>query len=966
MPTQDTAVDLRRLVQVWCTPADGSAPRVGTGWFVTAHLVLTADHVLPPGGAAAIAVRTEADKRLRSVAAEHLQPVWRNALLDAALLRVDDGLDGAIQTDLDASPPDPNAAWHTLAYPRAGAVPDGAQHDWLTVSLSGQVSAQGGRGVNLQALELTVSSPPKQAEDWSGASGAPVFVGQRLIGVLRSAPTAFAGGRLYATPFSALLRDIDVRRLLATPASAEDDLPHQPWLLVVQAEGQNDVLADWVRNALRKHGAEIVDAVGDDAVLDAARSLRVVAINDALASGGRWLALVRALCAAPIALFDVTGFQPGVMLALGVRAVVRRGVTLASSAERLDAAPDLRQASDGVALAAAPGKPALPFNIQELKLICHGAGFDPKDAAYPPRRIAAAIAAGCRELVGLPRYLDLPAYDAVRVTRSDQWLDSDGRDRRVLMLCPFDPRWRRNWLHLAEAIDLATGLDAARMLDVGSPRLVGQALYEGIRWARYCIVDASGWRPNVFFEFGVRLACSAEAPLLLVDRGSALSADQAPLVQHALIESLWPPLAYDPSLRNAPGDALRQALALHQQQLGQPGKPPPGALARDATHRMCARGFDSQQEAFTLAPHEALARGIAQTVGEDVQASGRNDVLFADEPAFNAAVREAVRERWLAAWFYLEQRWDAHQRDSDQALRATLARVAGEVLQSALRGNQTDPTLQAVRERVLAAFLRLRGTLADSALVLSPRERLALIVPLKTEAKTLRSQGADSFQAALKLLHQAVDIARDGLQAAGADALRSRLEDELADCLGICGGIERRWADADPDATQRGDHLAAACRAYDDGLRYETRRYAMAPQHEARPPARSYNLVNRLTTRLLLRPDALQATAAVDFGHRLGPLHLRAELNAARDDIDRHLARKGDVWADADLALLELLLGDAQTDVAAVYAPVLGRPQEAYVFDSMRDGLRPLAALPTAAAPALAQALALLDAAGAR
>ena len=60
-----------------------------------------------------------------------------------------------------------------------------------------------------------------------------------------------------------------------------------------------------------------------------------------------------------------------------------------------------------------------------------------------------------------------------------------------------------------------------RTLDLQSPRLVGQALYEQVRWSSWCVVDWTEWRPNVFFELGVRLACSERDPLSIIQRGGA-------------------------------------------------------------------------------------------------------------------------------------------------------------------------------------------------------------------------------------------------------------------------------------------------------------------------------------------------------------------------------------------------------------------------------------------------------------
>ena len=88
----------------------------------------------------------------------------------------------------------------------------------------------------------------------------------------------------------------------------------------------------------------------------AANAVVEIRIADALETPGRWLKLVEALCVAPLMVADVTGFEPGIMLALGVRAVVRRGVTVASTGG------DLNDATLAT----------LPFNIQETKLISHG------------------------------------------------------------------------------------------------------------------------------------------------------------------------------------------------------------------------------------------------------------------------------------------------------------------------------------------------------------------------------------------------------------------------------------------------------------------------------------------------------------------------------------------------------------------------------------------------------------------
>ena len=62
---------------------DGVSFRVGTGYLVTADLVLTASHVVPEEGLTELEVRTQDPAEWHTV-----QPVWRDGALDALLLRM--------------------------------------------------------------------------------------------------------------------------------------------------------------------------------------------------------------------------------------------------------------------------------------------------------------------------------------------------------------------------------------------------------------------------------------------------------------------------------------------------------------------------------------------------------------------------------------------------------------------------------------------------------------------------------------------------------------------------------------------------------------------------------------------------------------------------------------------------------------------------------------------------------------
>lgn len=224
------------------------------------------------------------------------------------------------------------------------------------------------------------------------------------------------------------------------------------------------------------------------------------------------------------------------------------------------------------------------------------------------------------------------------------------------------------------------------------------------------------------------------------------------------------------------------------------------------------------------------------------------------------------------------------------------------------------------------------------------------ILDLKTEAKNLRDLGLDGYEEALASLASAIEKAQAGLAAATVHDSRRQMAKQLADCHGIAGGVQRRWA-IEGHAADRTAHLAAACAAYDAGYRYEW--------DEAYNIRDSYNLVNRLTGRLLLRPDLRLRDEVVDLGHGLEPLNLPRALADAAARIEQHLANKGNFWAEADLGLLRLLRGDA--DAALAYAAFTALSPPGYAYGSTLDGLRPLAATLGAALPALHAAVDLLE-----
>ena len=693
-------LDTQRLVLVtWTAKIVGqqNSPRpvhhVGTGYFVTANLVLTACHATPPADDTPVSVRVEETEDEEARWRKNGCVVWRDESLDAALIKFDRPLAAAAApVHWSETLPSEDSTWHSRGYPDASIVTvPGRESERKSAGLRGTVSGGGG-GQGSKELELDVKAPPP-LEDWAGISGAPVFVDDALVGMVKSA--SFGGNRLNSVPAGALLQNVAFRRAIE-PAWLE--FPQSgPWLLVLLSEIGTEDIVSTIKGSLERHEEEIAGDVDVGQFLKDRGRIVAVRVTEALSTPERWLRLVEALCAAPLMIVDVTNFEPGVMMALGVRAVVRRGITIASTVNRLDEAE----------------LSALPFNIQETKLISHG-DADPditvQDPRYSLNIIAKTVLNGLRELHANPRYLDLPAYDAVRCP-----IPTGQQKAReaILVLCSFHKEYAPNWRNLSDGLAKHyPAKQAVRMRDIVSPRLVGQALYEYVRWTKTCVVDWTHWRANVLFEFGVRLACSSVEPVCLLE----MVDDTALPAQKEALLRLFGPTRYTlPELR----PALHEALATHElhKSLKEGDIAPPRALVRvphNGTYNTSLAAFEYAQEHVTVSPHDLLRSSVEALRGKDRQQSGETPVLFASNPAFARDLRRSVRERWIAAWHYLRNRYSDDDLRNDARLYGELKRLGATLLQE-VREDPGDPSIAELRSKVDALIEALPVSDDDGA-----------------------------------------------------------------------------------------------------------------------------------------------------------------------------------------------------------------------------------------------------------
>lgn len=934
-----SGLDRRRVVKVTSLvkTADGRKKYLhGTGYFITGDLLLTANHVLSEGTPTATSVYVE-EGEPGWLEAE-LKPVWSDTELDAALLRVTRPLEGVTPTEFFEGFPENNVPWGSRGFPIASTQESKQGDEWKSAGLNGLVLAHGGGGQGRRVLELGVDYEPGQGDGWRGISGAPVFVDDKLAGIIKSHLPAFSARRLDAVPVAQLVRSSGF--LIALTPRWLEPLPTRPWCLVLVSEGREEKRDEYklqVSAALRRN---VTDQLGGAIEEEP----KVVVITEALRDRPSWLRFVRAVCAAPVMVIDVTDFEPAVMLMLGVRAVVRRGVTITTTSKRIAPVASEKAGADAPKKTDAIPLSSLPFNIQETKLI--SLVPSPRDKMHPVDKIGQAILDGLKQLKSYPGYLDLPAYDAVRcpmpkTTRAESAGEGDdvldllppqpARDLSpvqdtVLLLCPFHEQYEVNRDYIVSQIITVASKDLVRILDIMSPRLVGQALYEHIRWSRCCIADWTLWRANVFFELGVRLACSGVGPVCLIEGGQADG--DAQLLQQRQLITLLAPIRYhaDGSL-----EPFQQAWQRYES-FSDAGKATPTSyevLEHDETYRAIALdAYDWRQELTSKLPHEEILAGIELHLGKDPQSAGKYPVLFSTHPELATELQLSAAERGIAAWYYFRHRRlpeDVRSADDDAKEEAT--KLGEKVLQWIPKRAEYKGVREGINSTLdLLLTPQLQGTE-------SPLEKIGILV-----ARVKRYRDGGKYEWAIRVLRgEAIPLAEKELATADATA-KPELAVKLADCYGLLGGCYRRWALKTQDGQTGKRRLVESVKSYKRGQEVEAvKEYGIAS---------TYNVLNSAVSLILLDPRYLTDPASADDYPEIASSDARADLQRVRGEMESQTQRD-DVWFLADQVLVRLLLNENDPDPKEVYSLFLNpeRTYPDYVYESMLSTLVPLAKL---------------------
>jgi hypothetical protein len=415
--------------------------------------------------------------------------------------------------------------------------------------------------------------------------------------------------------------------------------------------------------------------------------VEAIGVNEALASQGSYNRVVRALCRAEIAVIDVTDYEPGIMLLLGIRTIARRGVTIVTTNTAMTATEWSK----------------LPFNLKEMYPL----------AADKPTELGQLISSAWSKYNSMPHYEDLPAWRAARQTgKTDAAIDPE---KSILWLCPFDKAYGDGGFEEYLRYEISDKFDAGskleRVTDIVSPQLLAQRLYSAIRFRKLCIIDWTFWSSNVFFEFGVRLAINRFGPVCMLAPVHEAAVPEGIRVQRNHLQKMFAPILYRssgdapspwPEIRNR-YEQMKNAESPRRRSLIPPAF---GTFPYHHTYNRVTEFLDLRQEPGGVEPQEFLNGLLDSLIGPGVSKPG-SPVLFADSRPVAAQVKKAATAVSTAAWFYMNYRYEKSDLLKDEELRKQYEQI-GDRLLDLLRQSDSQKD-QDLAEKVEIVLNELRS-----------------------------------------------------------------------------------------------------------------------------------------------------------------------------------------------------------------------------------------------------------------
>jgi tetratricopeptide (TPR) repeat protein len=204
-----------RVVAVWA-PGQPTG-MVGSGYRLGDGLVLTAGHVVDHADGRACEVRPLGTREWLAT-----ERVWRGGHCDAALLRAPGADRGGHPAELLGQVGGKErVGCRALGFPFAQARAEGEVRD--TEDLAGEIAPLTGRESELLTVHIAGSVPTADRSGhspWEGMSGAALFSGPLIVGVIVVDPARFGTDRLEAVPITGMLAEPDFREALTGDRAA--------------------------------------------------------------------------------------------------------------------------------------------------------------------------------------------------------------------------------------------------------------------------------------------------------------------------------------------------------------------------------------------------------------------------------------------------------------------------------------------------------------------------------------------------------------------------------------------------------------------------------------------------------------------------------------------------------------------------------------------------------------------------